>query len=131
MIGMRVLAESLSVCRMPPGAPWPNPEHPSSIFSVTRTDHEVSVVCHASDEPAGAVVEPGWRCLEVDGPLDFGMVGVMAGITGCLARASVSVFVLSTYDTDYVLVRGQDLKMAVTSLARDGYQVSDSHMADD
>ena len=125
MIGMRVLAEPLSVCRMPPGAPWPRPGHPSSIFSVTRTEHEVSVVCPAFDEPAGAVVEPGWRCLEVDGPLDFGMVGVMAGITGCLARANVSVFVLSTYDTDYVLVRGQDLTLAVTSLARDGYQVSD------
>ena len=128
---MRVLAESLSVCRMPPGAPWPKPGHPSSIFSVTRTDHEVSVVCHPSDEPAGAVVEPGWRCLEVDGPLDFGMVGVMAGITGCLARAAVSVFVLSTYDTDYVLVRGQDLKMAVTSLACDGYLVSDYPVHDD
>jgi hypothetical protein len=126
MLGMRVLAESLSVCRLPPGAPWPKPEHPTSIFSVTRTAHEVSVVCHASDEPTGAVVEPGWRCLEVAGPLDFGMVGVMAGITACLARAAVSVFVLSTYDTDYVLVREQDLQTAVTSLARDGYLVSES-----
>ncbi len=89
------------------------------------------MVCPAFDEPAGAVVEPGWRCLEVDGPLDFGMVGVMAGITGCLARAAVSVFVLSTYDTDYVLVRGHDLEMAVTSLARDGYQVSEYPVHDD
>ena len=59
------------------------------------------------------------------------MVGVMAGITGCLARATVSVFVLSTYDTDYVLVREQDLKMAVISLEGDGYQVSESYMHDD
>ncbi len=126
MLGLRVLAEPLSVCRLEPGVQWPGPVHPTSIFSVTRTPHEVSVVCHASDEPAGAVVEPGWRCLEVAGPLDFGMVGVMAAITGCLARAAVSVFVLSTYDTDYVLVREQDLKTAVSSLAQDGYHVSES-----
>ena len=131
MFGMRVLPESLSVCRLPPRTPWPRPSHPTSIFSVTSTAHEVSVVCHASDEPAGAVIEPGWRCLEVAGPLDFAMVGVMAGITGCLARASVSVFVLSTYDTDYVLVREQDLKMAVTSLEGDGYQVSESPKRND
>jgi len=98
----------------------------SSLFSVTRTAHELSVVCAASEEPAGAVVEPGWRCLEVAGPLDFAMVGVMAGITGCLARAQVSVFVISTYDTDYVLVREQDLDAAVMSLAGDGYPVSET-----
>lgn len=88
-------------------------------------------VCHSSNEQMGAVVQPGWRCLEVVGPLDFGMVGVMASITGCLARASVSTFVLFTYDTDYVLVREQDLKMAVTWLARDGYHLSESHIHDD
>jgi hypothetical protein len=126
VIALRVLPGRLSVCRLPAEAPWPNRVGSSSLFSVTRTAHELSVVCAASEEPAGAVVEPGWRCLEVAGPLDFAMVGVMARITGCLARAEVSVFVVSTYDTDYVLVREQDLDAAVMSLAGDGYPVSET-----
>jgi hypothetical protein len=126
VIALRVLAGSLSVCRLPPEAPWPTPASSSSWFSVTRTAHELSVVCAASEEPAGAAVEPGWRCLEVAGPLDFAMVGVMSRITGCLARAGVSVFVISTYDTDYVLVREEDLDAAVMSLAGDGYPVSET-----
>lgn len=124
VVALRVLAGRLSVCRLPAEAPWPNRVGSSSLFSVTRTAHELSVVCAAGEEPAGAVVEPGWRSLEVAEPLDFGMVGVMAGITGCLARAGVSVFVISTYDTDYVLVREQDLDAAVMWLAGDGYPVS-------
>ena len=126
-MALRVLDARLSVCRLPPHGPWPSPVGSTSIFSVTRTEHETSVVCPETHEPSGAVIEPGWRCLEVVGPLDFGMVGVMAGIRDWLARAAVSVFVVSTYDTDYILVRGQHLDDAVSSLARDGYQVSECH----
>jgi uncharacterized protein len=88
-----------------------------------RTDAETSVVCVEDAAPAGARVETGWRALEVAGPLDFGMVGVMAALTAPLADVDVSVFVLSTYDTDYVLVHSAALERAVAALRHAGHAV--------
>ncbi len=83
------------------------------------------MVCPEDAAPVGedARIEAGWRALAVDGPLDFSMVGVMAGLAATLAGASISVFVLSTYDTDYVLVRSTALDRAIDSLRSAGYHV--------
>jgi hypothetical protein len=122
---LRVLPDRLSVCRLPVDAPWPTPSAPSGFFSATRTGEEVSVVCAEDDAPAGehVRVEPDWRALEVAGPLDFSMVGVMAALTAPLADVDVSVFVVSTYDTDYVLVHAAALEKAVEALRAAGHQV--------
>jgi hypothetical protein len=122
---LRVLPERLSVCRLPVDAAWPSPPEGTSFFSVTRTDAEISVVCGEDDAPAGddVRVEPDWRALEVAGPLDFGMVGVMASLTAPLADVDVSVFVVSTYDTDYVLVHAAALERAVEALRSAGHAV--------
>lgn len=120
-ITLRPVPGEFSVCQLPGDSPWPVPARAQSLFSVTRTAREISVVCDADEAPAGARVEPGWRCLEVVGPLDFQMVGVLAGLTRCLARAGVSVCVMSTYDTDLVLVREHDLEPAMTALTQSGY----------
>ena len=68
-------------------------------------------------------MEPDWRAIEVSGPLDFGMVGIMAALTAPLAEVEVSVFVLSTYDTDYLLVHAAALERAVTALRRAGHHI--------
>jgi len=120
---LRVLPERLSVCRLPAGAPWPVPAAGSSFWSATRTENEVSVVCPEDEAPEGAHVEPDWRALEVAGPLEFSMVGVMAGLTAPLADVDVSVFVVSTYDTDYVLVHAAALERAVEALRAAGHTV--------
>lgn len=120
-VTLRPLPARLSVCQLPAGAPWPTPAHAHSLFSVTRTANEISIVCDEDEAPTGAKVEPGWVCLEVVGPLDFQMVGVLAGLTRCLATAGVSVFVVSTYDTDLVLVREHDLTQSMASLEQEGY----------
>jgi hypothetical protein len=120
---LRVLNERLSVCRLPAGAPWPTPPADGSFYSVTRTDAELSVVCLEDAAPAGARVEPDWRVLEVAGPLDFSMVGVMAALTAPLADVGVSVFVISTYDTDYVLVHAAALERAVGALREAGHTI--------
>jgi uncharacterized protein len=122
---LRVLPERLSVCRLPVGAEWPSPPAGTSFYSVTRTDAEISVVCGEDAAPAGdeVRVEPDWRALEVAGPLDFGMVGVMASLTAPLADVDVSVFVVSTYDTDYVLVHAAALERAVDALRSAGHAV--------
>ena len=122
---LRVLPERLSVCRMPVGSPWPAPTSGSSFYSVTRTESEISVVCGEDEAPAGlhVRVEPDWRALEVAGPLDFSMVGVMAALTAPLADVDVSVFVVSTYDTDYVLVHAAALERALDALRGAGHTV--------
>lgn len=122
---LRVLPERLSVCRLPVDAAWPVPPAGTSFYSVTRTDAEVSVVCPEDAAPAGdhVRVEPDWRALEVAGPLDFSMVGVMAELTAPLADVDVSVCVVSTYDTDYVLVHAAALERAVEALRGAGHTV--------
>lgn len=124
-VALRVLEDRLSVCRLPASAPWPAPSSTAGFWSVTRTDAELSVVCPEDAVPgAGAVqIEQGWRALEVAGPLDFSMVGVMAGLTAPLAEAGVSVFVVSTYDTDYVLVRSTAITQAIVALREAGHTV--------
>jgi hypothetical protein len=122
---LRVLPERLSVCRLPVDAPWPTPSSGTSFYSVTRTESEVSVVCTEDAAPAGehVQVEPDWRALEVAGPLDFSMVGVMAALTAPLADVDVSVFVVSTYDTDYVLVHAAAIERAIEALRAAGHTV--------
>ena len=122
-VDLRVLPDRLAVCRLPADAPWPHPPDGTSFYSATRTDAETSVVCLEDAAPEGSRVEPDWRALEVAGPLDFGMVGVMAALTAPLADVEVSVFVLSTYDTDYVLVHAAALERAVVALRTAGHRV--------
>jgi hypothetical protein len=72
-------------------------------------------------------VEAGWRALAVQGPLDFGLTGILAALAAPLAAARISIFAVSTYDTDYVLVRDRDLERAVLALREAGHSVSDGH----
>lgn len=122
---LRVLPERLSVCRLPVTAAWPVPRPGSTFFTVTRTADEISLVCTEDEAPGGdeVRVEPDWRALEVAGPLDFGMVGVMSALTAPLADVDVSVFVVSTYDTDYVLVHAAALERALEALRGAGHTV--------
>jgi hypothetical protein len=90
---------------------------------MTRTADELSVVCWADAVPEGVRCEKGWRCLRVAGTLDFSLVGVLASMLAPLAAAGVSVFVLSTFDTDYVLVKEAHLTKAADALRLAGYVI--------
>ncbi len=114
----------LSVCRLDPDARWPDPPEGAVVHSVTRTADELSVVCGAGHEPDGARTEPGWRALRIVGPLDFTLVGVVASVATPLADAAVPVFVLSTFATDLLLVKGADLAAAVAALEAAGHTVA-------
>ncbi len=113
-----------SVCRLDPDAPWPQPPAGARLYSATRTPDELSVLCAEGDEPSGAEIEPGWRVLRLIGPVAFDLVGIIASVTVPLAAADVGVFVVSTYDTDLVLVRDEDLDQAVDVLGGAGHRVS-------
>lgn len=111
---------SFAVCRLAPEAALP-----ARFFSVTRTAEELSVVCRESDAPPDACCEPGWSCLQVAGPLDFALTGVLASLATPLATAGVSVFALSTFDTDYLLVKSASLARALDALRGAGHEIVD------
>jgi uncharacterized protein len=121
---LELLAGSFAVCRLDAGAPLP-PWATGSFVSLTRTDAELSVVCPAEGVPAGVPAEAGWRALRVRGPLGFGMTGVLASLASPLASAGVSIFVVSTYDTDYLLVQERDLDRARHALVRAGHELGE------
>lgn len=77
----------------------------NDFFSITRTSEELSIICQESDIPENIKAEKNWRCLKIEGPLNFGLIGVIAEISRILANQSIGIFVLSTYDTDYVFVK--------------------------
>ena len=123
IVDLRVLPDRLAVCRLDAHAAWPSAPEGRGFFSATRVGDELSVVCAEDEAPEGARIEPDWRAIEVSGPLDFGMVGVMSRLTAPLAEVEVSVFVLSTYDTDYLLVHAAALERAVMALRQAGHHV--------
>ena len=122
-LSLQLLPETLAVCRLESNSPVPDWALCGSFCSVTRTADELSVVCPEGAVPKGGKAERGWRLLQVEGPLDFAMTGVLARLTKPLAEAGVSVFVLSTYNTDYLLVRDRDVASAVAALRADGHRV--------
>ena len=93
------------------------------FVSVTRTINELTVVCATVSVPDLVTADKGWRGLRVEGPLPFSLVGVLAALSATLAASEISVFVISTYDTDYILVKDVDLVRAVVSLEAAGHDV--------
>ena len=123
-LSLTLLPDRLAVCRLDPGSALPEaPEGRCNLWSVTRTAEEISVVLPEEEARPGWRVEPGWRVFQVAGPLEFGLTGVVASLTRPLADAGVPVFVLSTFDTDYLLVKEPDLDRAREALAGAGHQL--------
>ena len=115
-----------AICRLNGDAGVPDWAKSDRFVSVTRTPEELSVVCPQDGVPAGVTCEGDWRCLQVAGPLDLSLVGILASLTAVLAGAGVSVFAVSTFDTDYLLVRESDLVAADRALRAAGHMVSHS-----
>jgi uncharacterized protein len=120
---LALLRSEFGVARLGPSDPIPAWATQGSLFSITRTEDELSVVCDAAAIPADVGAERGWRCLRVVGRLDFALTGVLASLATPLAAAGVSLFAVSTFDTDYILVRTHALDTAIASLRRAGHDV--------
>ena len=115
--------ETLAVVRLGPGAEVPRWAESSSIFSVTATATETSVVCAARSVPTKAVAQRPLTAFEVEGPLDFALTGILSQLLAPLAEASISVFTLSTYDTDWILVPGDASERAAEAWRAAGHEV--------
>ena len=126
-----VRKESLGIYRLPPNATLPSDLHNAPMVFISRTDEELSIVCsealaRSSGVAAAAAdgdISAPWTCLQVAGPIDFSVVGLMAKISNLLAAAQVSLFALSTFDTDYVLVRTSDMDKARPALVEGGFNL--------
>ncbi len=120
---LRQIAGEYAVCRLPAGTAIP--EWAGDAFSsVTRTADETSIVCRAAAVPAGIKAERGWQLLRVAGTLAFDQVGVIQTLATPLAAAGLSIFVVSTFDTDYLLVRAADLQAAEAALRAAGHLIT-------
>ncbi|MEK6985177.1 MAG: ACT domain-containing protein [Candidatus Thermoplasmatota archaeon] len=123
---LTLLPGRYAVCRLRPDAPVPlwALKVNSQMSSVTRTPDELSVVCpEAAVPPFVNLAEKGWRAFKLEGPVPFTTTGVIAGLTVPLAAAGVGVFVLSTFDTDYLLVKEANLEKAQAALQAAGFTV--------
>jgi hypothetical protein len=122
-LALTELEGAFAVCKLDKDAAIPAWTAGDGFCSVTRTGDELSVVCRQSLVPEGVVCERGWRCLRVVGAMPFTLVGVLASLVTPLAGAGISVFVISTFDTDYLLVKESDLAKAVSALRQHGHTV--------
>jgi hypothetical protein len=122
-LALTLLPDIFAVCKLDAGETVPPWATTGGFFSITRTAEELSVVCLQSLVPDGVRCERNWRCLQLAGPIPFSMVGVLASLVTPLAEAGISVFVVSTYDTDYLLVDQNDLERAMASLRAAGHTV--------
>ena len=121
---LTLLPGHLAACRLGPDEPVPTWAGDGPLLSITRTEHELSIVCAAERVPAEVRCERGFRCLEVRGPLAFAETGILASLVTPLAEAGISIFALSTYDSDYLLVPAADLDRALAALAAAGHRVA-------
>jgi hypothetical protein len=120
---LTVLPGSFALVRLAADAPLPSWATRGEFFAVTRTSDELSVVCVASQVPAGVAAETGWRALKVQGPFALTEIGVLAALAAPLAKAKVSLFAISTFDTDYLLVGGKHLDAAIAALRDAGHGI--------
>jgi len=120
---LTLLPECFAISRLAPTATIPEWATHGSFFSITRTGDELSVVCELAQIPAGVQAQPGWRVFKVHGPFVLTEIGVLSALASPLAEAKFSLFAISTFDTDYLLVASETLSAATAALERAGHKI--------
>lgn len=96
----------------------------SEFYFIGKTDEELSLVCKTEDAPANTVErDDGWKCFRIEGVLDFSMIGILSKLSGILAENNIGIFAVSTYNTDYILVKEENFEKALTVLKAEGYRI--------
>lgn len=125
-VALTLLPDHLSIFRFDPSIALEELGPLSGVWSVTRTGRELSVVAADGACPAADGVDAGWRCLYVEGPIPFDLAGIVAGLTTAVARRGLPVFVVSTFDSDLLLLRGESLDQSLGALRDEGYMIRSS-----
>jgi hypothetical protein len=122
-LSLLLLDGTFAVCRLDSASSIPPWGTADELFSITRTADELSIICRQDAVPEGILCERGWRCWRVAVTIPFSVEGVLASLTAPLAEAGISVFAISTFDTDYLLVKTKDLGRSVDILRRQGHTI--------
>jgi hypothetical protein len=117
------LDDLFAVCKLGAEESVPSWALSGRFCSMTRTPDELSIVCPDDLIPKGVEASRGWRLFRVDGKLDFDLVGVVSSLTSALAEVGISVFVISTYDTDYIFMKEESVDRGIAALRRRGHEI--------
>jgi hypothetical protein len=120
---MKLLKGEYGVCKLDSDSKIPSWSTKGDFFNITKTNDELSLVCDATFVPEGVVCEKDWKVLKILGPLDFALVGILSSISTVLAENGISIFAISTYDTDYILVKEKNLEKTITCLREANYEI--------
>ena len=118
---LSVLEDLFTIHRFPPANEIPGEVYEGQFYSISRTDEELSIVCSSSVVLGSKRSETGWACIKVLGPLDFSLTGILAEVSEVLAKAEISIFAISTFDTDYILLKSEKLQTAISALKKAEY----------
>ncbi len=124
-LALKAIPGSFAVCRLPADSALPDWFRPSPFATVSWTDDELSIVCEQSHVPEEAQCERGWRCLMLQGPFAFDQTGILLQVLQPLAEAKIGIFALSTFDTDYVLVKEHAFAQAKRALLESGLTITE------
>lgn len=119
---IKILNEDFTVCKLPDLS---QADLTADYYFIGKTDEELSLVCRTKSTPANAVIrEDGWKAFRIEGVLDFSLIGILAEISAILAQEKIGIFVVSTYNTDYVLTKKEDFAHALKALGEKGYRAA-------
>jgi hypothetical protein len=123
MLTLIILSDTLAICRLSPAEDVPDWAMIGEFVSITHTADELSIVCAEEHVPSDVKADREWRALKVEGPLDLALTGILASLANPLAEAQINIFAISTFDTDYLLVKEYNLARACDVLRQAGHVV--------
>ena len=122
---LKIIEHQLSVCKV---SGVSDIDMTADFYFIGRTDEELSLVCRTEDVPANTLErDDGWRAFRIQGVLDFSLIGILARLSGILAEHEIGIFAVSTYNTDYILVKEENFEEALSVLSLEGYEITGSH----
>lgn len=119
---LKKLEHDLTVCKV---AEFSDINTAGDFFFIGKTDEELSLVCKTEDTPLCTLSrDDGWKAFRIEGVLDFSLIGILSKLTAILAEQHIGIFAMSTYNTDYILVKKENFERALTALAAEGYEIT-------
>ena len=122
-LNLSVLPEQLAIVRLESKSQIPYWVNSGEFFSITSTKDEVSIICPEKNVPQGITCDSGWRAIKIEGPFDLELTGVAVSVAGPISNSGIGVFIIATYDTDYVLVKEVLLNKALSALTNAGHSI--------
>ena len=119
---LKILNNKLKVVKLKSNETVPEIVYKQEFYSITKTNEELSIVLDESLEIQSDIVEDNWRAIKIVGTLDFALIGILSKISTILAQSKISIFAISTYNTDYILVKADKLEKAIKVLEQNEYK---------